>query len=184
MTDDCSECLMEPPKPTELPGEAPTTDFGDLPQVAAKYKHLKERLVQQAPQAPEAAPPTVTIPAPATAPPGVIKPQEKPSRRQRAAARRLKEALDTERAQREAEAEKEKEAAAMDVESLKDLERFKLRVWIAKLVMGSMAGLIFFLVGMYMYAAVITKSVPDLALFGAIFGHLKEVLVVVIEANK
>jgi len=165
--------------------EAPTTDFGDLQEVAGKYKQLKSTLLEQ--DAVQAAEVPRTTNAPAALPKAAaeaVKAPQKLSRRQRAAARRLKEALEAEKAEREAKAAQEKETAPMDVEAFKDLERFKFRVWIAKLTMASMAVLISGVVLLYMYAALTTKSVPDMALFGTIFGHLKEVLVVIIEAQK
>lgn len=168
-----------------MTAEAPPTETGDLRKVAGNYKHLKQR--RGAPNAPEALAVAETTNAPAEAPepaPEAPKPPQKQSRRQRAAARRLQEALEAERLDREAKAEKEKEEASMDVESIKDLERFKFRMWIAKLVMGSMVGLIMGLFLIYMYTALVSKTVPDMALFGTIFGHLKEVLVVIIEAQK
>lgn len=163
----------------------PTTDFGDLQQVTDKYKQLKQRTGEQ--DAVQATQGVQTTNAPAElakAAAEAIKGPQKQSRRQRAAARRLKEALEAEKAEREAKAAQEKETAPMDVEAFKDLERFKFRVWIAKLAMACMAVLISGMVLLYMYAALTTKSVPDMALFGTIFGHLKEVLVVIIEAQK
>ncbi len=152
--------------------EAPQTDFDNLPEVRDKYRALKTQVNgSQGPQSSSPAPGTLPPLPPAPKP---AKGQQKPSRRRR-------------RGQGDQEPAPEANDAAkppLSVDDLKDIERFKLWVWIAKLVMLSMTGIVFICMALYGYTAYATKSMPDMGLFGTIFGHLKEVLVVVIEAQK
>lgn len=68
----------------------------------------------------------------------------------------------------------------LKLEDLKELERFRLNIWISKAVITMMIATIIlgFVYSVYVFTR--TQTTPDVTLFGTIFGHLKEVLVVVI----
>ena len=156
--------------------EAHSTNFDDLQEVSSKYKTLKE---QVAAQSPAEAPPNATPAEPAPASPKPAKARERPSRRARTERRRRQEAQELEMEEKEPPTEH-----VPTIEELKDLERFKLTVWVAKLVMLSMTGILATVIILYAYTAYVTKTVPDMGLFGSLFGHLKEVMVIIIEAQK
>lgn len=76
--------------------------------------------------------------------------------------------------------EKPAAAAPLKLEEIKDLERFRLHIWISKVVISMMIAVMFTAFGLFIYVTTTTDHAPDLTFFTVIFGHLKEVLVVVI----
>lgn len=70
------------------------------------------------------------------------------------------------------------------VEDMKELERFRLGVWLTKTIVLTMVTMLVSMMVIYTYTAYVTKSVPDMGVMGTIFGHLKEVFVIIIESQK
>lgn len=148
-----------------MPREAQNTDHGDFPDFVQKYTADRGKTKQP-----------VSAPAPAL-PPCPLPPAEPPPRPDTTPPAASVPAPAV-------EAIVSIPASGPSVEDLKELERFRLGVWLAKLIVGSMMGLLFCVLGLYTWITYATKSLPDLGVLGTIFGHLKEVIVILIEAQK
>ena len=70
------------------------------------------------------------------------------------------------------------------LDDLKELERFRLGIWLTKVIVFATLVILFGLLGIYTWIAATTKTLPDMGVLGTIFGHLKEVIVIIIDAQK
>lgn len=70
------------------------------------------------------------------------------------------------------------------MDEIKELERFRLGVWLVKVFVGAMMILLAGILGIYTWVAYTSKTLPDMGVLGTIFGHLKEVIVIIIDAQK
>jgi hypothetical protein len=70
------------------------------------------------------------------------------------------------------------------VREIKEIEKFRLGVWIAKMAVITMMFMTLSITVLFIYTAYATKKLPDLSLLATIFGHLKEVIIVIIDSEK
>lgn len=72
----------------------------------------------------------------------------------------------------------------MSVEDIKDIEKFRLGVWIAKTSVVLMGGIISIMAVMFAYVAYSTNSLPDAGALLSVFGQLKDIVTVVMSTGK
>ena len=72
----------------------------------------------------------------------------------------------------------------MSVEDIKDIEKFRLGVWIAKTSVVLMGIIITLTMSVFLYLSISTGTMPDAGVVFTLFNHLKELVVIVIDTGK
>ncbi len=78
----------------------------------------------------------------------------------------------------------QREPMFYSADDVKDIEKFRLGVWVVKMCVATMMALVGLVAILFMYTAYSTQKLPDMAVLTTVFGHLKDVIVIIIDSEK
>lgn len=149
-----------------MPKEAQDTDFENHTEVVSKYKNIKLKLALLLNKKEN----------PTTATDNTIEEQVDAFKGQQMEDGKVNEIITMH--------DNSSEDQNRSIDDIKELEKFRLGVWLAKTFVLMMATIVLGLIVLFITATYLTKTLPDLSILESIFNHLKDVVVIIANTEK